>query len=178
MVDYEIYTDGGYSMQADLGAFAYVILQNGEIIRKYAQKIEHETNNRAEIKAIMESVLSLPSDCKVVVYSDSQYALGVLSGGYKAKKNTDLVNFYKKSVKTLGIKVQYQWIKGHSGNKYNELCDAMCNEAAGMDLNAIPKKKMQSYHSITDADIKAMNDKDLFLLLGKIQTELLKRKHK
>ena len=59
MFDYEIYTDGGYSMQADLGAFAYVILQDGKEIKRFAQKIAHETNNRAEIMAIMESVLSL-----------------------------------------------------------------------------------------------------------------------
>lgn len=43
-------------MQADLGAFAYVILQDGKEIKRFAQKIVHETNNRAEIMAIMESV--------------------------------------------------------------------------------------------------------------------------
>jgi len=50
---FQLYTDGGYSMSADFGAFAYVILQDGELLHRYAEKIEHETNNRAEIKAIL-----------------------------------------------------------------------------------------------------------------------------
>ena len=78
-------------MSGDFGAFAYVILQDGVLLHKYAEKIEHETNNRAEIKAILYGVKALPNNSEVEVFSDSQYALGVLSGKYKAKKNPDLV---------------------------------------------------------------------------------------
>lgn len=173
MFDYEIYTDGGYSMQADLGAFAYVILQDGKEIKRFAQKIVHETNNRAEIMAIMESVLSLPNGSSVAVYSDSQYALGVLSGGYKANKNTDLVFRYRKQVKKRGIVVEYNWVRGHSGNEWNEVCDALCNEAAGVDLNYRP---MDTHGKITNKFfLSRLSDDELLDLAKRVQEELTKR---
>lgn len=170
MYDFEIYTDGGYSMQADLGAFAYVILQNGEEIKRFSQKIEHETNNRAEIKAIMGSVLSLPKGSSAIAYSDSQYALGVLSGKYKAKKNTDLVEFYRLSVRKLKLKVKYEWVRGHNGNKWNEVCDQLCNEAAGLDLNKnIPKKEKGP------KDLRDMGYNELVELFKAVKEELVRR---
>lgn len=173
MFDYEIYTDGGYSMQADLGAFSYVILQDGQEIKRFAQKIVHETNNRAEIMAIMESVLSLPNGSSVAVYSDSQYALGVLSGGYKANKNTDLVFRYRKQVKKRGIVVEYNWVRGHSGNEWNEVCDALCNEAAGVDLNYRP---MDTHGKITNKFfLSRLSNDELLDLAKRVQEELTKR---
>lgn len=166
---YELYTDGGYSMNDDLGAFAYVILQDGKEIKRYAQKIAHETNNRAEIKAIMEGVRSLPDKSHITVYSDSQYAIGVLSGGYKAKANTDLVYEYKKMVRTRGLKIEYRWVRGHNGNKWNELCDTLCNDAAGIDLNSHRKK---------DRDLSAMTYKELLSLYNEVREEIYKRTRK
>lgn len=32
--------------------------------------------------------------------------------------------------------VECQWVRGHSGNEYNEMCDQMCNEILGYDVNA------------------------------------------
>lgn len=163
---YELYTDGGYSIPADLGAFAYVILQDGKELKRNAQKIAHETSNRAEIKAIMEGVRFLPDKSHIKVYSDSQYAIGVLSGKYKAKANTDLVYEYKKMVRTRGFKVEYRWVRGHNGNKWNELCDTLCNEAAGIDLNSHRKK---------DKDLSAMTYNDLMRLYKAVREELYKR---
>ena len=163
---YELYTDGGYSIPADLGAFAYVILQDGKEIKRYAQKIAHETNNRAEIKAIMEGVRVLPDKSHITVYSDSRYAIGVLSGRYNAKANTDLVYEYKKMVRTRGFKVEYRWVRGHNGNKWNELCDTLCNEAAGIDLNSHRKK---------DRDLSAMTYNELMELYKAVREELYKR---
>lgn len=150
-MEYEIYTDGGYSIQDDLGAFAYVILQDGREISRFSQKIVHETNNRAEIMAIVEGVLSLPKGSSVSVYSDSKYALGVLSGKYKVNKNTDLIFPYREKVAERGLKVEYNWVKGHSGNMWNELCDSLCDDAAGIDLNLIHfVKKPREYQQKFD----------------------------
>lgn len=89
---YTIYTDGAYSKQHDEGAFAYVILngENAEIERN-AYKITKETNNRAELKAIIAAVNRLHDDAdEVDIYSDSQYALNTLSGQWQQKSNKDL----------------------------------------------------------------------------------------
>lgn len=167
---FQLYTDGGYSMSADFGAFAYVILQDGVLLHKYAEKIEHETNNRAEIKAILYGVKALPNNSEVEVFSDSQYALGVLSGRYRAKKNPDLVNKYKKMVATKHMSVSYNWVRGHNGDKWNELCDQLCNEAAGIDLNGNPFGSARSGKSLEDMDYN-----DLVELYKSVRAELVRR---
>ena len=53
---YIIYTDGAYSQMNDEGAYAFVILTelNNEV-KRFAKKITHETNNRAELKAVINA---------------------------------------------------------------------------------------------------------------------------
>ena len=74
MVEYIIHTDGAYSRMHDEGAFAYVICNgNDEEIKRNAWKISQETNNHAELKAIIAALHHLPVDAKKVkVESDSQ----------------------------------------------------------------------------------------------------------
>lgn len=167
---FQLYTDGGYSMSGDFGAFAYVILQDGVLLHKYAEKIEHETNNRAEIKAILYGVKALPNNSEVEVFSDSQYALGVLSGKYKAKKNPDLVEEYKRMVVGKNIKASYTWVRGHNGNAWNEVCDQLCNEAAGADLNVRDFSKEKTSRRLEDMDYN-----ELIELYKSVRAELERR---
>ena len=135
---YIVYTDGAYSQMNDEGAYAFVILTelNNEV-KRFAEKITHETNNRAELKAIINAILQLPQDAKdVIVYSDSQYALNTLSGKWKRKLNKDLFLIWDDVTKERGLDIEYNWVKGHNGNEYNELCDKLCNDAIGYDANA------------------------------------------
>ena len=136
-MEYTLYTDGGYSQIADIGAFAYVMLDNKQnVIKKNAWKIEKETNNRAELKAIIAGVHHLPQDATVVtIISDSQYALYTLSGKWGRKSNKDLFPIYDKIIGSRNLHVNYKWVRGHNGNEFNEMCDKMCNEVANMDLN-------------------------------------------
>lgn len=134
---YIIYTDGAYSQMNDEGAYAFVILteQNNEV-KRFAKKINHETNNRAELKAIINAILQLPQDAtNVIVNSDSQYALNTLSGKWKRKLNKDLFDLWDDVIEENCLNIEYKWVKGHNGNKYNELCDKLCNEAIGYDAN-------------------------------------------
>ena len=157
-------------MSGDFGAFAYVILQDGVLLHKYAEKIEHETNNRAEIKAILYGVKALPNNSEVEVFSDSQYALGVLSGKYKAKKNPDLVEEYKMMVVGKNIKASYTWVRGHNGNAWNEVCDQLCNEAAGADLNVRTFSKERPSQRLEDMDYNELID-----LYKSVRAELERR---
>lgn len=136
-IDYIIHTDGGYSQKYNVGAFAFVICdEKDNELKRGAWKIENETNNRAELKAIIAALHNLPNDAKsVIVISDSQYALNTCSGNWKRKLNKDLFAIHDEIVKKRGLKVSYEWVKGHDGDYYNELCDKLCNEVAGFDLN-------------------------------------------
>ena len=135
---YTIYTDGGYSQKRNVGAFAYVMLDgNGNVVKRGAWKIEDETNNRAELKAIITAVYHLPeTNADVTVNSDSKYALNTLSGQWARNKNTDLFDAWVGVLQKKQPKITYNWVKGHNGDPYNEECDRMCNAAAGVNLNA------------------------------------------
>lgn len=135
---YVIYTDGAYSRKNDEGAFAYVIInKDGIVIKKGAWKIEHETNNRAELKAIIAALHHLPQSARFAkVRSDSQYALNTLFNGWARNANKDLFDAFERVMGERKLSVKASWVKGHSGDKYNEICDQMCNEVLGYDANA------------------------------------------
>ena len=135
MIGYKIFTDGGYSISKGVGAYAYIILEGGEEICKNAERVERSTNNRCELIAIINAVRLLRDHSSVTIYTDSQHCIGVLTGQYRRKKNTDLLDEWDIIVASKGLSIEFEWVKGHSGNKYNELCDEMCNEAAGCELN-------------------------------------------
>ena len=149
---YTIYTDGAYSKQHDEGAFAYVILngENTEVERK-AYKITKETNNRAELKAIIAAVNRLPDDAtEVCIFSDSQYALNTLSGKWNRSCNLDLFVVWDKVLEKKHVKLVYNWVKGHNGNVYNEICDQLCNEVLGYDANAEFEKYKKKSNVVTE----------------------------
>lgn len=50
MYDFDIYTDGGYSRLYNKGAWAYVILRNGQIVTMDSKGESFATNNQMEIK--------------------------------------------------------------------------------------------------------------------------------
>lgn len=173
MDKYEIFTDGGYSMQHKKGAYAFIILKNGKEWKRQGVPISNETNNRCEIKAILNAVKALPKGCKASICSDSQYALGILGNDHwTAKANTDLVNEYKEYVEKNELDLEYYWVRGHNGNKWNEECDAICNKVAGVNLNSGFVKKVQEKQHI---DIRKLDDLELLKIYKGIKRELKKR---
>jgi len=144
MREFVIYTDGAYSMLNNEGAFAYVILDsNGIVVKKSAHKCVKETNNRMELKAIIAAIYNLPNKeekVNALVVSDSQYALCTLFGTWRRNSNQDLFEVYERIIKERNIEIEWKWVKGHNGDYYNELCDKMCNEILGYDVNEEFKK--------------------------------------
>jgi len=76
----------------------------------------------------------------VVVYTDSRYVADAVEKGwvfqwesklFKKKKNPDLWMRFLKVYRS--HKVRFVWIKGHSSNKENELCDRIAVEASGRE---------------------------------------------
>ncbi len=122
------YTDGSSDNndpRRPAGA-AYVILdEHGNELHRASKGFMNRTNNQMEMLAIISAVNWVPSDSSVVVHSDSQYAINVLSGKWKAHSNTHLVLLYHKV--SQGKRVSFKWVRGHNGNKWNEECDRMAN---------------------------------------------------
>lgn len=90
------------------------------------------TNNRMELSAVITAMKSVkqPDKFKLIVYSDSQWAINVTNGSWKAKENLDLVHVAQTHYKKYKDNIELKWVRGHDGNEYNEYCDEMALDAA------------------------------------------------
>ena len=55
----DIYTDGAYSNKRKQGGWSYIILYNNKIIHKDFRGVKNTTNNRMEILAVLEDLITL-----------------------------------------------------------------------------------------------------------------------
>lgn len=125
---YIAYTDGSCDNLSihKAGGAGYVILKDGEIIKMKNKGFLNTTNNRMEMLAIISVCNSLPEGAYVDIYTDSQYAIGAFIRG--GKMNQDLMELFCKSSYHLAG-VRFHWVKGHSGNEYNEMADDLAFSA-------------------------------------------------
>lgn len=127
---YDCYTDGSCNnLSANKeGGAAYLILLNGKEILRRSKALIHTTNNRAEMLAIISAVKRCPIGADIVIHTDSKYA--IFSFGHRkiisdSVKNSDLIHLYRKEAAQK--KVTFEWVKGHNGDRYNEIVDSMAN---------------------------------------------------
>ena len=154
--DFIAYSDGScdnLNPQRPGGA-AYIIFDSeGNEIKRASKGFVGTSNNRMEILAIMSIVNSLPPNSSVTIYSDSKYSINVLSGKWLASENLDQINRYRIICVTNNIKVTFQWVRGHAGDQYNELCDNMARSEYSKMLKKVskPKKKKPKQSTWTNA---------------------------
>lgn len=126
---YYLYTDGSANNFSPYGegGYAYIIAnQEKQVISQFSKGELYTTNSAMELKAIIKGCKSIKEDnINIVVISDSQYAINVLSGKWKAKTNLDLIQEHLENVQRLNI--EYKWVKGHSGERLNEMADKLAN---------------------------------------------------
>lgn len=118
-----IYTDGAYSSSRNQGGWAFVVVQNNEVIYKEYDGLINTTNNRMEIMGVLKALewinknlIPLP----IKIYTDSMYVIGTLTLNWKMKKNIDL---WQILIPLVNKDIEYLHVKGHDGNKFNEECD-------------------------------------------------------
>jgi ribonuclease HI len=75
-----------------------------------------------ELLAVIEALKCL-NQTTCDIYSDSQWVINCAQKLWKRNKNLDLWKLYDEISKNFIIK--YIWVKGHSGNIYNEQCDKL-----------------------------------------------------
>lgn len=134
---YIAYTDSGYHIGCGKGAYAYILLCDGEIVRKEAFTFMHESNNRGELHAIIAALEACPDGASVEIRTDSQYAHNTLTGEWLQRRNTDLFARWHALVQGKKLKVKVVWIRSHSGDIYNEMCDDLCCQTADTFLRNI-----------------------------------------
>jgi len=122
------YTDGACSGNPGPAGSGVVIVAPGGKMHEGLEYLGEATNNVAELTAILRAVEWIPPDAKaIVVHTDSQYAIGVLQKGWKAKANGELVAHAKRVVAERKAKLVY--VPGHQGVALNERADELAREA-------------------------------------------------
>ncbi|MCX7027005.1 MAG: ribonuclease HI [Spirochaetes bacterium] len=147
MLDIIIHTDGGCSGNPGPGAWAYV-MRFGERLREDSGYDPDTTNNRMELKAVIEALDFISSRRREVsgtvswlaspmcVVTDSQYvkngvtlwlrdwkAKGWKTSGKKPVKNQEL--WIELDGLVTELKPSFAWVEGHAGELDNERCDAL-----------------------------------------------------
>jgi ribonuclease HI len=118
-----VYADGACSGNPGPAGIGIVIV-DGQARRELSEYLGQGTNNIAELTAI-ERALAVSDPARPLrLYTDSQYAIGVLTKGWKAKANTELVAKVRRLlVGFADCKLHY--VRGHSGVVLNERADAL-----------------------------------------------------
>lgn len=125
-----IFTDGGYSIPRNIGAWAFVVIEDNKNIFEYREQVKNSTSNRVELIAFLKALEVAQVFEEVEILSDSQYVVKGYNlwmkrwekSGWKNKKDTDL---WKEVLLLKNKNVKVKWIKGHSGNRWNEYVDRM-----------------------------------------------------
>lgn len=127
-----VITDGSSDYRDGTGGWAYVLIDAFDGIRSSSGSHSDTTVNRMELTAVIEglrTVYACYSPCPVIVYSDSEYVvLGASDKTRKRHKNKDLWRCLDKVEEELG-EVKYEWVRGHTGQQYNEMADHLAGEA-------------------------------------------------
>ena len=132
-----IYTDGSALGNPGKGGYGIVMISQKHR-KELSQGYRLTTNNRMELLSVIVALETLKNPGTVVnIYSDSKYVVDAVEKGwlfawekknFKKKKNVDLwerfLMIYPKH------KVSFTWVKGHAGNKENEVCDELAVDAA------------------------------------------------
>jgi ribonuclease HI len=122
------YTDGACSGNPGPAGSGVVLVAPGGKMHEGLEYLGEATNNVAELTAILRALEWAPADARgVVVHTDSQYAIGVLQKGWKAKANVELVERTKRAVQARGARLVY--VPGHQGVPLNERADELAREA-------------------------------------------------
>ena len=133
----EIYTDGACRGNPGPGGWG-ALLRYGDVDKQLYGGEHLTTNNRMELKGVIEALSALSNPCNVTLTSDSTYVLkgirewlpnwkkrGWRTAGKKPVKNEDLW----KTLDDLAAmhEIEWHWVKGHSGHIENELVDQLAN---------------------------------------------------
>ena len=125
-MQYTLFTDGScLKNPGGAGGYAAILLPD---MSQAVGGDRSTTNNRMEMKAIIEGLKMLPPKSNVLVVSDSQLAINCAARKWKRKKNLDLWSEYDEA--SAGHDIDFEWVPGHSGHEWNEECDRLAGEAA------------------------------------------------
>lgn len=133
-------TDGACSGNPGPGGWAFVEQISGDHASGGAART---TNNIMELTALICALEYAGPECSLLIRSDSQYSLNVMTqwaAGWRRRgwkkadkkpvKNRELVQRLLELYESRTGRTEVEWVKGHAGDEANELCDRLAVEQA------------------------------------------------
>jgi ribonuclease HI len=135
----EIFTDGACRGNPGPGGWGALLRYNGVERELYGYR-PVTTNNQMELMAAIQALETLKRPCEVVLTTDSQYVRQGITewlAGWKRKgwktaagkpvKNQEL--WQRLDAASAQHRIDWRWVKGHSGHAENERVDQLANQA-------------------------------------------------
>ena len=136
MKNITIYTDGACSGNPGPGGWAAILLYK-DINKEISGGKPFTTNNEMELTAVVEALSCLKEPCYVQLFSDSSYVVNAIQKDWLSTwKSKGWINSQKKTLPNLALwkeldrlinihNIEFNWVKGHADNKYNNRCDEL-----------------------------------------------------
>jgi ribonuclease HI len=140
MKEIEIWSDGACSPNPGYGGWG-AILKMGEHEREISGAVPESTNNQMEMMGALRALQQLKSPCKVTLRTDSKYLCNGMNQDWLSKwENNNWETSSGTTPKNLDLwkelheqdqkhKIEWEWVKGHSDNEFNNRCDELAVEA-------------------------------------------------
>jgi ribonuclease HI len=133
----EIFTDGACRGNPGPGGWG-VLLRYRDTERKLYGGEAETTNNRMELRAAIEGLKALSEPCEVALTTDSVYVRSGITSWLANWKQKGWKTASRKPVKNVDLwqaldeqnqrhRVEWHWVKGHSGHRENEIADQLAN---------------------------------------------------
>lgn len=134
-----IFTDGACRGNPGPGGWGALLRFKGSEKELYGAETQ-TTNNRMELTAAIMSLEALTRPCKVRLTTDSQYVKHGITQWLAEWKGRGWKTANKRQVKNVDLwqrldaavaqhEITWEWVKGHSGHKENDIADTLANQA-------------------------------------------------
>jgi len=135
----EIFSDGACSGNPGPGGWGTILRWDGHV-RELSGFAPETTNNRMELTAAIEGLAALKRTCQVRLTTDSEYVKkgitewidGWVRRGWKNSQKKEVANrdLWERLLElTRKHRVEWCWVRGHTGHAENERCDELARAA-------------------------------------------------
>jgi len=136
----EIFTDGACKGNPGPGGWGAVIRAGGRE-KELSGGEPLTTNNRMELMAAIQALTALTRPCEVVLHTDSNYVKDGITRWIHGWRKNGWKTADRKPVKNAELwqsllnaaaphRIEWRWVKGHSGHTENERADRLACDAA------------------------------------------------
>lgn len=165
-----LYTDGSCIGNPGPGGWASIIIIN-DVKTTLSGSDEETTNNKMEITAVIKGLEQFPENSSVKIFTDSEYVINTMTKNWKRNTNLDLWNRLDSLV--INRTIEWNWVKGHSGNKLNDEADLIAN---GEAKKIIEKKKLTHLNKEGNAQMVDTSTKGITERIAIVSGKILMKK--